>query len=412
MAEGIAAVESFAGQWRMPRALAVSEDVLALVKANLRDGEALATGAVRRGMETIDRLDWVVRGHLDWTALAERIAAHSECRGAALEDAHLKIQFADGVRGTIHHVAAADFGRAVLTTTGPETYARMVLGRAGDRGRTEDEILRAADLPYLPPEGRDTEAYWTVGMPESLVTLSHLKGVLHGHTDYSDGHASLAEMVEAARARGLSYFGVCDHSPSAAYAGGLSAKRVAEQHREIDRLNAEFAGAFRIFKGIESDIRPDGSLDYPDDVLGRFEFVVASVHSLLDMDEETATERTCRALAHPSTTILGHPTGRLLLTRNGFPLDWDRVFAMAAKHRVAIELNANPRRLDLDWRMLGRCFEAGVPTSINPDAHRVLGIDDMRFGVTVARKAGTTPEWVLNCLETDELDRYFKDRHP
>jgi len=408
----IAEVESFKGRWRMVRARQVSEEIAALLQGDLGNGEVAVTGPVRRSLETVDRLAWVVCGKLDWTRLALRIGQLAECRSVLVEGPQVHLQFSEGVPGEIHHAPSADFGRTVLTTTGPDAYVRMVLKRAAGKGRTEEEIVSAAGLPFLPPEGRDTEAFWTAGMPEPLLTSAYLRGVLHCHTDYSDGHATLTEMAEAAQGRGLSYLGVCDHSQSAAYAGGLSPQRVQKQHEEIDRLNAEYAGAFRIFKGIESDIRPDGSLDYPDLLLKEFEFVVASVHSLLDMDEQTATERTCRALAHPSTTILGHPTGRLLLTRKGFPLDWDRVFRAAANHSVAIELNANPRRLDLDWRLLGRCFEVGISTCVNPDAHRTSGIDDMRYGVAVARKAGTTPDRVLNCMEVDDLDRYFKDRHP
>jgi DNA polymerase (family 10) len=217
-------------------------------------------------------------------------------------------------------------------------------------------------------------------------------------------------MARAARERGLSYLGVCDHSQSAAYAGGLSAERVALQHAEIDRLNAELGSTFRIFKGIESDVRQDGSLDYPDHVLDRFDFVVASIHSGLTMDRSEATERVCRALAHPRITMLGHPTGRLLLQRDGYELEWERVIETAARHGAAIELNAHPRRLDVDWRHLPAMYQAGVPTSINPDAHSAEGIDDMRYGVGTARKAGTTPGHVLNGMEAEDLARFFAER--
>jgi len=412
IASGIEQVLSFAGQWTFPKAERVSSEIARILRERYPDATTEISGQVRRRMEVIDSLHWVTAASGPDESLLAVLKSLPMCQSCEAEAAQVSMRFAGGVEGIVHFVDARNFGEQLLRTTGPEAYVEFVLTRRPVAGGTEEEVVEAAGLPLIPPECRDAEQLWQDGVPESLLTVEALRGVLHCHTTYSDGRATLREMVEGCIARGFRYIGICDHSQSAGYAGGLNEARVREQHAEIDKLNSEFAGSFRIFKGIESDIRVDGSLDYPDDVLARFDFVVASIHSVLDMDEATATERTCRALANPYTTFLGHPTGRLLLARNGFPLEWERVIKTAAKHNVSLELNANPRRLDVDWRILPGCFEGGLVTAINPDAHSVAGIDDMSYGVGVARKAGTTKAQTLNCLDTKDLDAYFKARRP
>jgi DNA polymerase (family 10) len=411
IADGIKQVRSFAGQWRFPQAERVSQRVQAMIEGAHPGAVTMTTGAVRRNMEIIDSLSWVVQAPFAPDKLVEAVRSLPECRSCDPgADGTLALTFTGGVSGKIHFVSKNEFARMVLSTTGPVEYAEFVFSKTNGPFALEDEMIRAAGLPVISPECRDVRDFWTAGTPKDLLTYADLRGVLHCHSTYSDGLFSLAEMAAACRARGFAYFGICDHSQSAGYAGGLNPHRVREQHEEIDRLNAEYGGEFRIFKGIESDIRVDGSLDYPEDILKAFDFVVASVHSQLDMDEKTATERTCRALSNPFTTILGHSTGRLLLTRNGFPLDWPCVIETAAKHGVVIELNANPQRLDIDWRLLPQCLTAGVMTSINPDAHRTDTIDEMRYGVGVARKAGVTPKHVLNCMTRNEIEAYFAQK--
>jgi DNA polymerase (family 10) len=233
-----------------------------------------------------------------------------------------------------------------------------------------------------------------------LIVDADLRGALHVHTNWSDGIHSLREMCEHARSLGYAYIGITDHSQSAFYANGLKPDRVLAQMDEIDQLNAEMA-PFRILKGIESDILNDGSLDYDDNLLDRFDFVIASVHSNLRMGIEKATERVLRAIEHPRTSILGHPTGRLLLSREGYPLDWDAIFEACAKHHVSIELNAHPRRLDLDWSLIPRAVSKGIRISINPDAHSREGLLHTRYGVMVARKGGLVADHCLNALPAE-----------
>ena len=232
---------------------------------------------------------------------------------------------------------------------------------------------------------------------------------MHLHTDYSDGEAGIEEMAEAARARGLSYMGVTDHSQSAFYAGGLKPDDVKRQHEEIDSLNASMKD-FRIFKGIESDILADGSLDYEDEVLELFDFVIASLHSSFNQPLEEMTSRVLRAIANPYTTMLGHVTTRLLLRRDGVALDMEKILTAASAGGVVVEVNANPRRLDLDWRHGPRARELGLLTSVNPDAHTVEGIGDIRFGVGIARKAGFEASRVVNTLDADSFGEFIGRR--
>jgi DNA polymerase (family 10) len=278
---------------------------------------------------------------------------------------------------------------------------------------TEKEIYGALGLQFVEPELREgrgeIERAAATALPK-LVRGSDLRGVLHCHTDFSDGANSLQEMADATHRRGYSYFGVADHSQSAAYAGGLKLDDIKAQHALIDKLNARHGEEFRILKGIESDILLDGSLDYPDDVLGRFDFVVASVHSRFRLDRNAQTARIIRAVANPHTTILGHITGRLLLKRPGYEIDIDAVLRACADHGVTVEVNANPHRLDLNWRWHERALELGCMLSINPDAHSIGELDLTRWGVLSARKGGVPRERVLNCIDLARLQRFLDKR--
>lgn len=275
---------------------------------------------------------------------------------------------------------------------------------------SEEEIYANQQLPYIIPamrEGRSEFEWSEKYTNEELIQWSDLKGCVHNHSTYSDGKNTLLEMAEACRNLGLSYFGIADHSQYAAYAGGLKADRVLEQHKEIDQLNQKWSD-FRILKGIEADILPDGSLDYDADILASFDYVVASVHAGLNMDLEKAMARLLKAIENPYTTILGHPTGRLLLTRPGYPLQMSKIIDACAANRVAIELNASPYRLDVDWRYLYEAMEKGVFVSINPDAHQIEGLKDMEWGVKLAQKGGLVKQFTFNALTADEMLAYKK----
>lgn len=322
------------------------------------------------------------------------------------------------------------YGPALLFATGSAAHVAQVravaealgfrLERDGlYRGKrlipcdTEEKLYAALALAFIPPElreGADEVERAADNRLPRLVSLEQLRGLLHCHTDFSDGGNTLEEMAAATRARGYAYFGMADHSRSASYAGGLSIERVREQHALADRLNQRYRGGFRILKGIESDILLDGALDYPDEVLGTFDFVVASIHGRFRLDPRAQTERVLRAVSNPHTTMIGHMTGRMLLRRLGYELDVDRVLQACADHGVVVEINANPHRLDLDWRWHRRALELGCMLSINPDAHSIDELDLTRWGVLMARKGGVWPERVLNALSLEEIRSWFDEK--
>ncbi|GJM28716.1 MAG: DNA polymerase/3'-5' exonuclease PolX [Cyclobacteriaceae bacterium] len=278
--------------------------------------------------------------------------------------------------------------------------------------KLEDEIYKDFGWPAIIPELREglfEKEFLLDGKQDEIITPDQIRGILHNHSTYSDGKNSLLEMAESCKELGYEYFGISDHSQTAVYANGLDQDRLNQQLQEIDQLNKKLA-PFKIFKGIESDILNDGSLDYPASVLQALDFVVASIHSNLNMDIEQATKRLIRAIENPYTTILGHPTGRQLLKREGYPIDYEKVIEACAENAVVIEINAHPWRLDLDWRWVSKAVEKGIMISINPDAHEVAGLQDVQYGINVARKAGLPTKMTFNAMSVNELEQYLIKR--
>ncbi|MBW5440526.1 DNA polymerase/3'-5' exonuclease PolX [Bradyrhizobium canariense] len=321
------------------------------------------------------------------------------------------------------------FGAALLFATGSAGHIEQLQALAAEKGmrldahglhkgRTliageEADIYQALGLPFIDPElreGRGEVELALKGKLPKLVTDKDLRGILHCHTDASDGTETLETMAKATRQRGFEYFGVADHSKSAHYAGGLSLEEIVQQHREADRLNKRFGKDFRILKGIESDILADGSLDYDDEVLERFDFVVASIHGRFKLDRKAQTQRLLRAISDPHTTIIGHMTGRQLQRRPGYEIDIEKVLRACAKHDVVVEINAHPWRLDLDWRWHRAALEFGCMLSINPDAHSIPELDHMHWGVEMARKGGVPADRVLNAMPLPEIARYLRQK--
>lgn len=273
---------------------------------------------------------------------------------------------------------------------------------------SEKTAFQSADLPEYPPCLRYSPDFLEPQhreLPDQLIVPQQIRGIIHAHSTWSDGHHSLEEMARACIQKGYEYLVISDHSVSSFYANGLTAERIKKQHQEIDQLN-ELLHPFVIFKSIECDILGDGRLDYSDDMLESFDLVISSVHQNLNMTEEKAMQRILAAIRHPSTTILGHPSGRLLLSRKAYPLNYPELIEACVKHQVILEINANPRRLDLDWSWIQMALQKGCKLSINPDAHTLDGIDDVKFGTIAARKGGLTATNNISSLSLEAFKRF------
>jgi len=414
--EGIKFIESVGDRILQSRAARTVAPIVEAVRAHPGVTRAEVCGSLRRRKETIGDLD-VLFASDDPEPVLEALVRRPEVAAVLAHGAtKASVRLADGVQCDLRGVADAQFPFALHYFTGSREHNIQMRRRAQARGlllneyalvgpdgpipcRTEADLFAALGLPFIPPELREAagefEAAEGEGLPE-LITRADLTGTFHCHTDWSDGGATLAEMAEAARAAGLYYLGIADHSKSAGYAGGLSVARVREQWAAIDRLNGQFRGEFRLFKGTECDILADGSPDYPDDLLAGFDYVVASVHSGFGMPRAEMTARIVRAVSHPKVTMLGHPTGRLLLARDAYAVDLDAVIAAAARAGTMIEINANPHRLDLDDGHCRKAHRQGVRIVINPDAHATGGFADLDYGVGVARRAWLRAADVFN----------------
>ena len=428
--KGIERLRASGSSQLLPAALLEGERVLASVRSHPNVTRAELAGSVRRHLEVVRDID-IVAG---CDSAPDRVAAlfasapgvrHATPRG----DGRVVIAYVDGTCLDMHCVSDRDFVVALWLATGSEAHVAQALAHAARPLRLDGDTLLGADgrridvadeqalyaalgLAYIPPELREgtveVDAAARGELPR-LVTPDDIRGVLHCHSTYSDGRATVAEMADAARARGWSYIGITDHSQAAFYAGGLKADAVLAQHEEIDRLNESLTD-FRILKGIEADILADGRLDYDEDVLERFDFVIGSVHSRFAMSGAQMTERVLAALDDPHLTILAHPTGRLLLNREPYAIDMAAVIDKAAETGAAIELNADPHRLDIDWRFLHGAKLKGVTIEIGPDAHSTRGLDVVALGVGMARKGWIEAGDVLNARPMDEVLEFARRR--
>jgi DNA polymerase (family 10) len=387
-------------------------------------------GDLRRRVEVAGRIDIVAACTADPVAVAQsytRLPGVARSEGAG---ASVAIQWVDGAHLQLHCVRPEQFGLALWWATGNEAHVPEVVQRLSARGvtlggsslvdstgraiSTSDEraIYASAGLQFIEPELREGMGEVAAAERNALPTLvesKDIRGVLHCHTLYSDGKATIADMAAAAKERGYSYIGITDHSQSAFYANGMSRDRLLAQLDEIDEVNATLT-EFRVLKGVEADILAEGRVDYDDDVLDRLDFVVASVHSRFSMDRDTMTARILRALDDPHLTILGHPTGRLLLSRQPYPMDIEAVLEKAVAMGVAVELNADPKRLDLDWRHLQTAKRLGATIAIGPDAHSPKGLDVMEVGIGIARKGWLERDDILNAGTADDVLAFARAR--
>jgi DNA polymerase (family 10) len=386
--------QAMAGKFHYALVEQYALDLVEQLKKSYNTPLVSLTGAIRRKSEVLDQIDIL-------------IASESKVDLPVVKDA-------PAISVKLIMCSPTDFYSKLFETTGSLEHISNTGFQPVSNMESEEKIYSSLGLQYIMPElreGLDEVELARKNKISKLIEVGDLKGVLHNHSTYSDGLHTLKEMAVYCKELGYEYLGICDHSQSAVYAGGLRPERVIEQHKEIDVLNIELA-PFKIFKGIESDILNDGSLDYKEDILKTFDFVVASIHQNFKMDIDKATDRLIKAIENPYTTILGHPTGRLLLYREGYPVDHKKIIDACAANNVVMELNSHPYRLDIDWRWIRYCMEKGVKVSINPDAHEKQGYHDMYYGVCVARKGMLTKEMCFNSLSLADIGKHFNSKSP
>jgi len=410
-------------------ALKDAERLLTLLEKNKDIKKRSIAGSIRRRKEVIKDIDIVASArHERVGAVMDFFTTLPDVQSiVAKGDTKSSVILNSGINADLRIVSDSEYPFALHYFTGSAEHNTAMRSRAKKFGlklneyglfkgekslqcKSEEEIFKALGLTYIPPELREDkgeiEAAEQGKLPE-LIEPSDIKGIFHVHTTYSDASMTLHEVVKLAQGAGYQYIGISDHSKSAYYAGGLTEEKLRAQHDEIDGLNSKLKN-FYIFKGIECEILSDGSLDYSDEILAEFDFVIASVHSRFNMSEEEMTKRIIKAISNPYTTMLGHPTGRLLLSREGYKVDLHKVIDAAAEKGVVIELNAHPYRFDLDWRYCKYAKEHGVKVSINPDAHHMGDLSNVAYGVGIARKGWLTSRDVLNTMTLGEIKKKFR----
>lgn len=377
------------------------------IKATFTQDTFILTGDFKRQLEIIDKLEWVTTANHGELRLFFETQDYTQVTAT---DAVSSFKGKENLEFVFYH--SKDVYKDSFIKSSSETFLEAWKGEygLGNNYTSEEEIFTIAGVDFIPAYLREDSSIITRAKQKALPTViqpEDITAIIHSHSKWSDGYHSIEEMAKAAIDKGLQYLVISDHSKSAFYANGLVEERIAAQHAEIDELNAKLA-PFKIFKSIESDILNDGSLDYSNDLLSTFDVVIASVHSNLKMKEDKAMARLIAAIENPYTSILGHMTGRLLLSRNGYPVDHKKIIDACAANNVVIEVNAHPKRLDIDWRWLYYCLEKNVLISIDPDAHSVDGFKDTRYGVLVAQKAGITKEHNLSSFSLQQFEEFVR----
>ena len=376
---------------------------------DLKNNTFLLTGDFRRQAEVIHKLEWVT----DATAIELETYFKNGGYTTEITDAFFSAKGPENVTLHFYPTPSNQLYNKLFATSASadfiDEWSNHFIAPADLSYAAEEEIFAANKVAFIPAFLRETRQIITKGLNNSLpqvVQAADIKGIIHTHSNWSDGSHTIEEMAKGAIEKGLEYLVISDHSKSAFYANGLYPDRIKAQHALIDELNEKFK-PFRLFKSIESDILNDGSLDYDEEVLASFDLVITSVHSNLKMNEAKAMSRLLNAIANPYTTILGHMTGRLLLSRNGYPVDYHAIIDACAQHNVVIELNAHPRRLDMDWRWINAAVDKGVLISIDPDAHAVDAFNDVRYGVLAAQKGGLTKEQNLSSFTLPQFEAFL-----
>ena len=424
--KGIEYIRAHRGRFRADVARESTQTLFDTLQALPQTQRIEVAGSLRRAKETVKDVDFVVSAN-EPQVISDAFVAHpAVAEITAQGETKSSVRLNNGMQVDLRVVPDGEFPYILHHFTGSKEHNVALRARAQGQGlkineyglyRGEERVecvdetafFAAMGLAYIPPELREglgeIEAAAKNALPE-LLTAADIRGMLHVHSTYSDGADSIEAMALAVRERGYDYLGMADHSQAAAYAGGLNVDAVKRQWDEIARLNEKLA-PFRIFKGIESDILGDGSLDYTDDILEQFEYIVVSVHSQFNLDRAKMTARIIRAIEHPCATIVGHLTGRLLLDREGYDVDVDQIIEAAARCGVAIEINAHPARLDIDWRHVKKARDHGVQIAVNTDAHSTGGLDNLPYGIGIARKGWLRAKDVPNALNCEAIATWF-----
>jgi DNA polymerase (family X) len=431
--KGIEEVEKYSGRHRLDVALIIAEAILNELELHPEVIKAEIAGSLRRRKETVGDIDIVVATENPLSVMeyftslpyVGDVIGHGETKSSVMLDM--------GIQADLRCVSLEQFPYTLMHFTGSKEHNTKLRQLAKEKNLklneyglfpegeetplpadTEGDIHNHLGLQFIRPEMREDLGEVEVAQKDELpktVEREEIKGVFHMHTVYSDGKATLPDYSKWAEANNVQWMGITDHSQSLSIASGMKEAEVLEQHREIDEVNERFEEkGIRLLKGIESDILVDGSLDYSREFLPNFEFIIASIHSHFNLTEKEQTMRLCKAAENPFTTIIGHLTGRLILSREGYPVDQKEVLRVAGQHGVAIEINSNPWRLDLDWRLLRYAVEQGCKIAISPDAHSLDGLDDLEFGFYMAAKGWVTPDVLLNCLSAEDFVKYAAAR--
>ncbi len=434
--EGINFLKKYANRFLLSYALNEANKIVSILESHSKVRKLSVAGSVRRKREIIKNIDIVADVDIKDRTEVLQFLSKSTYTDSTLfstnvplivNQNHASIKSEIGINVDIYFAGSKEYPFILRYYTGSKEHNQTLQKYAekedfilteknlfhGNKEifcSSEEEIYSALGLSYIPPELRENVDEIELAEKnkiQNLITEKDVKGCFHNHSVYSDGRATISEMVDKSRELGFKYLGISDHSQSAFYANGLSIERVQEQWREINKLNEELDD-FTIFKSIESDVLVNGNLDYHDDILKKFDYVVASVHSHFKLSLEEQTARILKAINHPSVKILGHPTGRLLLSRDSYKVDMEKIISEAAKVNVAVEINSNPHRLDLDWRWGKLAREVNLKVAINPDAHSLEGLNDIIYGVFISRKAGIPKENILNTWKVNKLFEFFK----
>lgn len=374
-------------------------------------GTVHVTGAFRRQSLTIDELEFVILE--DNNTIKPKFQTAQPPELLEEDDHTILYKLKNGLKLRLY-TGKKNMAEQLFRTTGSAEFisAFPKIDLDTNNGKEDEAVFTKANIQYIPPYLREKPSIIEKAKKNALTQViqpGDIKSIIHSHSNWSDGAHTIEEMANECIKRGFEYMVISDHSKAAAYAKGLTEERIIEQHKYVDELNSKLK-PFKIFKSIECDILNDGSMDYTNDVLATFDLIIASVHSNLKMTEEKAMMRLIKAITNPYTTILGHMTGRLLLSRKGYPVDHKQIIDACAAHHVAIEINAHPRRLDIDWEWIDYAIEKNVLLSIDPDAHYLHGFDDIKYGVLAAQKGGLAKEQNLSSFSLKEFESFLEKR--